>query len=223
MKRKYFLNVHMNNPFLKNKAAEAYDKHLSLPIIKTVREQESRAINDLFEKYLGKDDNVLEIGAGTGYYSMNIALRVRSLIALEPSTAMSNFLEKKITAEGAGNISIINSSFEDYKSQSKFDYVVAIGVLDYVEDWKNFLERCLGLAEKTVIFTAPQKGIWSAICVLASRVEQKIKIHRHTKKQLENYLSDYETQIQETALKSPLTKGMTLIVVAKKRKNTISK
>jgi len=90
----------MNNPFLKNKAAEAYDKHLSLPIIKTVREQESRAINDLFEKYLGKDDHVLEIGAGTGYYSMNIALRVWSLIALEPSAAMLNFLKKKITTKG---------------------------------------------------------------------------------------------------------------------------
>ncbi|HZK11947.1 MAG TPA: class I SAM-dependent methyltransferase [Atribacterota bacterium] len=208
---------------MKNKAAEAYDKHLSLPIIKKVREQESRAINDLSEKYLGKDDNVLEIGAGTGYYSMNIALRVRSLTALEPSAAMSNILKKKITVEGAGNISIINSSLEDYKSQSNFDHVVAIGVLDYVEDWKYFLEKCLGFAEKTVIFTAPQKGMWSTICVLASRVEQKIKIYRHTKKQFENYLNDYEIQIQETALKSPLTKGMTLIVVAKKRRNTISK
>jgi len=213
----------MNNPFLKNKAAEAYDKHLSLPIIKKVREQESRAINDLSEKYLGKDDNVLEIGAGTGYYSMNIALRVRSLTALEPSAAMSNILKKKITVEGAGNISIINSSLEDYKSQSNFDHVIAIGVLDYIEDWKYFLEKCLGFAEKTVIFTAPQKGMWSTICVLASRVEQKIKIYRHTKKQFENYLNDYEIQIQETALKSPLTKGMTLIVVAKKRRNTISK
>jgi ubiquinone/menaquinone biosynthesis C-methylase UbiE len=69
-------------------------------LIKTVREQESKTINDLFEKYLGKDDHVLEIGVGTGYYSMNIALRVRSLIALEPSAAMLNFLKKKITTKG---------------------------------------------------------------------------------------------------------------------------
>lgn len=209
----------MNNPFIESKTAQAYDRLLNLPIIKTVREQESRAINNLFEKYLDKNDDVLEIGAGTGHYSINIARRVRSLIALEPSVEMLNFLEKKITIERIGNIHIVNSKFEDYKSQSPFDHVVAIGVLDYVEGWKNFLWRCLGLAKKTVMFTAPQRGIWSTLYALAARMEQKIKIYRYTEKQLANYLGTCETHIQETALKSPLTKGMTLIVVAKKQHN----
>ena len=207
----------MINPFLEKRTAQAYDRYLRLPIIKNLRGQEFLAINELFEKYLGKCDNVLEIGAGTGYYSMNIASRVRSLIALEPSNVMSNFLEKKIAAKRAENINIVDLNFEDYKSQSKFDHVVAIGVFDYVKNWENFLEKCLGLAEKTVIFTAPQKGLWSAINALISRLGQKTKIHTYTKKQFKNYLSGYETQIQETALKTPLTKGMTLVVVAKKR------
>ncbi len=206
----------MNNPFLEHTTAQEYDRLLGFPIIKTVRKKESQILNNLFEKYLRVNDTVLEIGSGTGHYSMNMAKRVQSLVALEPSAAMSNFLEKKISAEAIGNIRIITSSFENYHSKSTFDHVVAIGVLDYVRDGKNFLERCLGLAKKTVIFTAPQKGIWSAIYALAARREQKISIYRYTKKQLENYLSGCEIQIHETAFTSLLTKGMTLVVVAEK-------
>ncbi|MDD5489370.1 MAG: class I SAM-dependent methyltransferase [Candidatus Moranbacteria bacterium] len=204
------MKAKMTNPYTKENISEKYDSFLNYPFIKTIRRQEKKALEKFFDRHLLKKDHVFEVGAGTGFYSLDIASRVSSLVALEPSEGMSDFLKDKIERQNINNIKIVNQDFFDFSSAEKFDHVIAVGVLDYISDWQKFLERCLGLSKKTLIFTAPQKGILGQIYKIASRFE-KIQIFLYNKSQLEDCLKDYEFEIVDVGLKTFLTNGLTLV------------
>lgn len=202
----------MNNPFLNTKFAESYDSVINLPFIKLIRQQEAKTINWLFNNSLTREDSVLEIGAGTGFYTLDIARKVNSVIALEPSIEMLKRLEAKLKQKNIENVKIVNEEFLKYNEQKRFDFVVIIGVLDYIEDWENFLNHSLSLAKKGIIFTAPHKGSWSFMYSLASKLTERTIIHRYSPEQLKNFLQKYKVNVFDTGLKFFGIKGMTLIV-----------
>jgi len=56
----------------------------------------------------GPDDVWLDVGAGGGRYALPLALRVREVVAIDPSPSMLGVLREDAAAEGVGNISVIN-------------------------------------------------------------------------------------------------------------------
>ena len=66
-----------NNPYRKEKTASGYEKLLKAPFARKIRRDEEELLTRLFAENLCKEDTVLEIGAGTGYYSISIATLVK--------------------------------------------------------------------------------------------------------------------------------------------------
>jgi hypothetical protein len=159
----------------------------------------------------------LEVGAGTGFYTSNLATRVKAVEAQEPSEAMSKILKSRIALGKITNTTVINDDVFSLDRRHRADHVVAIGVLDYIADWEKFLGCCLELSDRTLIFTAPQKGFWSQIYAAGGRINGT-RISRYSASNFQNFFSKFNITIIDTGLKSALLKGITLVVVVEKKR-----
>jgi SAM-dependent methyltransferase len=197
-----------NNPY--HRTAGGYDQHLSLPVISAIRQQEAQVVRDLIRSYSGPDDTALEIGPGTGFYTLMLAECVRHVTAIEDSSQMADILTEKLAAEGRENVTVLNRDFRTLDLERGFDLVVAIGVLDYIPEPEGFISKMCEAARKAVIFTAPQRGLWGT-CFVASNRLRRISVFCHNGEALARWAPGWRCSITEVGLKTALTRGLTLI------------
>ena len=172
-------------------------------------------IRRILDENLRPEDEVLEIGAGTGFYSFEIARRCRQLVALERAPGMARILKGRIARASVTNIRVLECDFFAYRREAAFDVVMAIGVLDGIEDWQPFLDRCVSLAKRIVIVTVPQFSLWSRFYWVFSKMSRSpARIYKP--EELMNHLNGYRVEFRETGLRTRFTHGMTLVVVIEK-------
>ncbi|SFM69362.1 class I SAM-dependent methyltransferase [Methanolobus profundi] len=82
--------------------------------------------------------NVLEIGCGTGEFSIELSTHCKQVTALDISQNMLDFAEKKANSRLRDNIRFIKAGFLTFdSSQTKYDAVVTQLVLHHLPDfWK---------------------------------------------------------------------------------------
>lgn len=202
----------MDDLFLKNGFPRLYEHVLRLPIIRSIRQQEQQTLHRAFAENLDGAEQVLEVGAGTGFYTFEIARRVRSVTALERSPGMIRILRERILSADARNITIVESDFSSYVSSRRFDAVIAIGVLDCVDDAKAFLSRCISLATKCVIVTMPRSSFWAGIHSFFGGM-MGVRVSVYTPEEIASYLRGYRYAWTETGLRTSWTHGLTLVTV----------
>lgn len=210
--------ISRNNPYHRENTAAGYEKLLEAPFTRKIRRDEAKALTLLFKENLCKEDTVLEIGAGTGYYSITIASMVKHLTALEPALGMARQLREKAAEHNVSNIDLYEEYFELFTPGDGFDHVIALGVLDYLANPHVFIERCVSLSRKKFIFTVPNKGFWTLFYKLGALVH-KTKIYRYSKKDLEQMFPNSMLQIDDAGLKTSITGGFSLICIASRSDN----
>jgi len=69
----------------------------------------------IFERleFLEPNMEVLDIGCGPGTYALDLARRVKKVVALDPSPKMLAILEQRVAEEGITNIETVCSTWED--------------------------------------------------------------------------------------------------------------
>jgi len=202
----------MDDLFLKSGFPRLYENVLRLPIIRNIRRQEQQTLLRTFAGNLNGADQVLEVGAGTGFYTFDIACRVQSVTALERSPGMTRILHERIQSAGTRNITVVESDFFSYAPIHHFDVVIAIGVVDCVTDAKMFLERCISLSTKCVIVTIPQSSFWASIHSLFGGM-MGVRVSVYTPEEIASYLRGYRYTLTETGLRTSWTHGLTLVAV----------
>ncbi len=80
--------------------------------------------------------SVLEVGAGTGHLSKDLAEHVEQMTAIEPSNGMFNIAAEVLEDTG---VNLINCSSYDLAVSSRFDVVVSNMVLQAVDNVFEFL------------------------------------------------------------------------------------
>lgn len=86
------------------------------------------------------EDHWLDIGAGAGRYALPIALRVRDVVAVEPSPAMAGVLQEAAREHGIRNVRVIEAGWPMQDEQSPAD-VSLLAHLGYdVADIGPFLD-----------------------------------------------------------------------------------
>lgn len=205
----------MPDIFSRSGFAHAYEIILKLPVIRSIRAQEQQAIRRILDENLRPEDEVLEVGAGTGFYSFEIAKRCGQLIALERAPGMARILKRRTASQNIANIRTVECDLLAYWRETGFDVVVAIGVLDGIEDWQSFLDRCFSLARRRVIVTVPQFSVWSRFYWVFSKMSRSpTRIYKP--EELINHLKGYRVRFYETGLRTRFTHGLTLVVVIEK-------
>ena len=204
----------MDDLFLKSGFPRIYEQVLRLPIICSIRQQEQQTLLRTFAENLDGTDQVLEVGAGTGFYTFDIARRAQSVTALERSPGMTGILRKRLAIAGTRNITIVESDFFSYVSNRRFDAVIAIGVLDCVNDAKAFLARCISLTTKCVIVTIPRSSVWAGIHSFFGGM-MGVRVSVYTPEEIASYLQGYRYTLAETGLRTSWTRGLTVVAVIK--------
>lgn len=90
------------------------------------------------------NDRVLEIGAGMGALTVQLAQMCRQVVALEPSIKRAQIIS--LRCQQYSNVEVVPQGIDKYRSEEKFDYVLLIGVLEYAgislkgnHPWKSML------------------------------------------------------------------------------------
>ncbi len=63
---------------------------------------------------LGSDATIVEFGPGTGQFTVEAARHFRSVVAVDVSAVMLDRLRDKLTAEGLGNVEVVEAGFVSY-------------------------------------------------------------------------------------------------------------
>jgi putative AdoMet-dependent methyltransferase len=100
---------------------------------------------------LGKDDVVVDLGAGTGAFAVPGAKYCRKMIAVDTSKPMLDFGAQKAKAAGVANIEFVHAGFLTYAHRDEAaDAVVSRMALHHLPDfWKVVaLDRVRALLKK---------------------------------------------------------------------------
>ncbi len=200
------------------KRAKTYDIYIHVPVISKIRKDERKMLNFLVDNHLGENDSVLEIGCGTGYYTIYAAQRCNDVTAIDLSAKMIRIANKKIQKKGIENVRLMTGDFSKVNFGRKFDKVLCIGVLDYMKDASSFLKRCNDISNGAMIITAPNKSMFSRMPSLLSKIGRH-EFKYYTKDELKNSLLKAgfrDVHVYETGIKTKITNGATLIAVARK-------
>jgi FkbM family methyltransferase len=96
---------------------------------------------DFVKNYIGTEDTVLDIGAGTGRWSVPLAAVVSKVTAIEPSAAMADILMQNAREAGvAYKISLVPAIWEDAEV-SISDLVVCFHAIYMSADFAAFIRK----------------------------------------------------------------------------------
>jgi len=130
------------------------------PADRRLRGLEQRRVLAALDAAARPSDHVLEVGAGTGWYTGALAERVRSVRAIEPAPRMRAHLGRRMLRDGRRNVHVADGSLpHDLGGGPPWDGLVCIGVLDYQRD----LEECLAAMAR-----AARPGAWM-LCTVPAR------------------------------------------------------
>lgn len=132
------------------------------PLQAAIRRREQQAVWTALDPVLRAGDRVLEVGAGTGAYALELARRCREVVAVDVAAGMRDHLAERARREGLANVRVVAGRLPDDLPPGEHDGVIAVGVLNYVPE----LERALrALASSTtpggwlvVVLPAPTPG-----------------------------------------------------------------
>jgi SAM-dependent methyltransferase len=88
---------------------------------------------------VGSHMSVLDVGAGTGRFSLALAPQVDHIIAVEPSAAMMDFLRQDAAARDLNNISYVQTTWQEAPDNLQADIVICSHVIYPIRDIEPFL------------------------------------------------------------------------------------
>lgn len=101
--------------------------------------------------------SILEIGAGTGAFTVPLSRIARRITAVEPSPSMRRILREKLEAEGISNVEIVPFAWENAPAVPH-DIVLAAGCCYAFYDVQEALRKMLDNARQRLILTAGDDG-----------------------------------------------------------------
>lgn len=93
-------------------------------------------------KLINKDSKILDIGAGTGVYSIPLADEVAEVIAFEPASNNYKQLTSKVSDKNLKNITVVNKSSLEMNNleTNYFDVVLLFGPMYHLSEEKDRVE-----------------------------------------------------------------------------------
>jgi SAM-dependent methyltransferase len=141
----------------------------------SLRRGEEEVVYRLLDGSLGPESRVVEYGPGTGHYTVPLARRCGSVVAVEPSAEMREHLRARLRREGVTNVEVRGGVIEAGPDPADpFDGSLAIGPLYYVRDLRTTLQR-MGAGLKPggwAVFSVPLlslEGCWQQLSELLAR------------------------------------------------------
>ena len=146
---------------------ELYERYFTrTPVGAVLRRRDDAIVHAALDRLLEPGHAVLEVGAGTGHYTVPIARRVARVVALDAAPDMVEYLRERNEREGLGNVEVgVGRLPAGVEPAGPFDGVVCLGVLGYVEDLDGSLHA---LAERL------KPGGWALVSMPPRTLEGRV-------------------------------------------------
>ena len=125
---------------------ELYERYFTrTPVGTLLRRRDDRIVHPALDRLLEPRHAVLEVGAGTGHYTVRVARRAARVVALDGAPHMVDYVRARAEREGLANVEAGGGRLPDgIEATGPFDGVVCLGVLGYVEDLEGSLRALAG-------------------------------------------------------------------------------
>jgi precorrin-6B methylase 2 len=136
-----------------------FERYFGTPLGAAIRAREEEAVYDFLGTVLEPGQSVLEVGSGTGNYTVPVARRCSEMVAIDSSPEMLQYLQKRLLQEGILNVKTGTGRLPDKlgAEPGRFDGALLVGVLNYTEYFAESL-RALVSALKPggwIVFNVP--------------------------------------------------------------------
>jgi peptidoglycan/xylan/chitin deacetylase (PgdA/CDA1 family)/SAM-dependent methyltransferase len=202
--------------------AEGYDQEQFGSGVARSRRVEQALCAARLPGLLTGSERVLEIGAGTGIFTLELARHCREVVAVDISPRMLAILERKAGAAGIGNIRPVAGDVETLELEGRFDAVCAFSALEYLADLPGLLRRLAPRLEPgaTVYFITARRSLFRLVIQLGNAMRQGIWLKARSRRAMAAMLAEAgfeRIEIGAHLMKSWLCGGMLLEVVARRR------
>lgn len=191
-------------------------------ILSSCRIPEKKIISQTLEKILNSNLEVLEIGAGTGRFTLKIAPYVKNITAVDISQNMLNQMATKMRDQNINNIDQIHENFMEIDFNiKKFDLIVSFSTIEYLKEKEQLFKKLSFLLKPggSIIITTSHNTFIRLWARIFNYFRQSIFLAAFTKKEIERLLSlnGFKViEIKDLYLKNFFFKGLLLFVHAKK-------
>jgi ubiquinone/menaquinone biosynthesis C-methylase UbiE len=106
---------------------------------------------------------VLDVGCGTGRFAVALAERGAVVVGLDPAPSMLKIAQELAEKAGVGErCTWLEGDLDHFHGENTFDYVLGIGLFDYLADPLMSLRCMMRLAARSVIVTFPRRWTYRA-------------------------------------------------------------
>lgn len=124
-----------------NERAKVFDEQVTI----TYGEAYKRTVEGAL-RYIKKEDNVLDIGCGTGIVTLPMAERAASVTGLDTSDRMLELARQKAETSQSGNIRFIaGDMYHEELKGALYDAITIFNVLLYIKERKQALKHIYSL------------------------------------------------------------------------------
>lgn len=173
------------------------------------------------KKIAGKNHSLLEIGAGTGRFTLEAAPLVRQATVVDISENMLDIMSKKANKMGINNIKQINGNFMEINFNEQFDIITGFSAIEYINDANALFAKISGLLAPGghLILTTPHDTFLRSWGIWGNYFRQGIFMNAFSKKEMETLLTGngfVVKDIKDLCFKNLFVKGILLFVYATK-------
>jgi len=132
---------------------------------------------------------VLDIGCGTGRYSIEFAKRgAAQVVGFDFAPAMVAFSQNMAREVGVADIcSFICADFLTYDFEEPFDIVVALGFFDYIREPEPFFQKISSLTKRCFLASFPGDSLlWGTQRKIRYHLIKKCPLYFYSLDQLKN-------------------------------------
>jgi peptidoglycan/xylan/chitin deacetylase (PgdA/CDA1 family)/SAM-dependent methyltransferase len=213
--------VHPAALFYDGLAAD-YDREQFCSPVSIVRKTEYALFEARLPSLFSPSDRVLEIGAGTGIFTLAIARCCREVTAVDISASMLEILEGKAVGEGLTNIRTITGDVETVDIGGGYAVACAFSSLEYLSDLPTFFRRLSNRIEPggTLYFITARRSLFRLFAQIGNAMRQGLWLKAHSRREIETMLSASgfgEIRVTSHLLKSWVSGGILLEVAARRR------
>lgn len=143
----------------------------------------------------------LDIGCGPGHYCLALAQNgLHRVIGIDFAPEMINLARARALESGVANkCEFYEADFQDYKFDQTFDFLICMGVLDYIPEPLSFIQKAVSLTRRRAMFSLPiAEGFlaWQR----KTRYKSKCDLFLYRRTEVERlfaWFSDYDVRIEK--------------------------
>jgi ubiquinone/menaquinone biosynthesis C-methylase UbiE len=195
-----------------------YERYFGTLLGAAQRSREEVAIYEFLGDVLDLSHYVLEVGCGTGNYTVPVARRCARMVAADASPEMLRYTRERLDREGLTRVETRLEQLPDQPGPSQsFDGTLAVGILNYVQDIEGALRALTSVLKPGgwSIFNVPVRTAEGRIYALSESLHRR-RIYLYSVPKIVELGKKTGLRIEATATAGFSRGGITVVVGATK-------